>query len=121
LVSELFILFFYFIVTIIIIIINYFHHHHHYYYQFNYSGDDVSAEEHLLKCVEIDPCYVPGLRGAVVLGRKMICFAFLNIFPPNTIYSDYAEFLDQNGRAVRTKTRRKKNQKKMSFKNISKP
>lgn len=39
------------------------------------KGDDVSAEEHLLRCIEIDPCYVPGLR-------------------------DYAEFLDQSGRSV---------------------
>jgi hypothetical protein len=36
----------------------------------------VLAEEHLLRCIEIDPCYVPGLR-------------------------DYAEFLEQSGRSVR--------------------
>ncbi len=36
-------------------------------------GDDVRAEDHLIRCVEIDPCYVPGLR-------------------------DYAQFLEQSGR-----------------------
>ncbi len=36
-------------------------------------GDDVRAEDHLIRCVEIDQCYVPGLR-------------------------DYAQFLEQSGR-----------------------
>jgi hypothetical protein len=38
-------------------------------------GDDVAAEDHLIKCVEIDPCYLPGLR-------------------------DYAQFLEESGRAA---------------------
>ncbi len=54
-------------------------------------GDDVRAEEHLLCCVELDPCYVPGLR-------------------------DYAEFLDQSGRGVRKK--KKVEERKLLIKNV---